>query len=123
MFIGQGPTYGQAQSTLVSFLAAVAFKWRSVQAPEEQKLNYGLEVLRGLFLTWADALQQQQHQQQQQQQQAPEGTAQQEPPDPPQQPDSDGYETHASRPQAPFTPLCPLLIAFAPAVAAAAAMS
>jgi len=61
-----------------------------VQAPEEQKLNYGLEFLRGLFLTWADALQQQQ--QQQQQQQAPEGDAQQEPPDPPQQPDSDGYK-------------------------------
>jgi len=55
-----------------------------VQAPEEQKLNYGLEFLRGLFLTWADALQQQQ--------QAPEGDAQQEPPDPPQQPDSDGYK-------------------------------
>ena len=63
-----------------------------MQAPEEQKLNYGLEFLRGLFLTWADALQQQQHQQQQQQQQAPEGDAQQEPPDTPQQPDSDGYE-------------------------------
>ena len=57
-----------------------------MQAPEEQKLNYGLEFLRGLFLTWADALQQQQ------QQQAPEGDAQQEPPDPPQQPDSDRYE-------------------------------
>jgi len=72
-----------------------------VQAPEEQKLNYGLEFLRGLFLTWADALQQQQHQQQ-----APEGNAQQEPPDPPQQPDSDGYENPCQSPSGPlYSPL------------------
>ncbi len=34
-----------------------------------------------------------------------------------------GMRTHASHPQAPFTPLCPLLFAFAQVVPTAAAMS
>ncbi|DBA75032.1 TPA: hypothetical protein ACH3X1_010369 [Trebouxia sp. C0004] len=78
-----------------TFAAEVYAYTMGLQAPEEQKLNYGLEFLRGLFSTWADALQQQQHQQQQQQR-VPEGDAQPEPPDPPQHPDSDGSSTSFS---------------------------
>ena len=51
------------------------------QAPEEQKINYGMETLRGLFSTWVEGVVQQQ--------QTGQDSARQEPPDTEQQPD--GY--------------------------------